>query len=354
MGAFDKLINFGGSLKGKIISWAVVLVGTTIFFIGVIMTNIGVGANVVKSLTLSAANMEYIPSLYGTDMLNYGGYHMQMRTLSAHISVFTDPMDTTEPVIFTTSSPLIEIDSKNVAAGSVAVIRMKKFNGQYGFSSPNPLDFTDVPRINVKCGRGGASATIFVRLVLDERDVRVTATLEQWVPYTGADSWYPVDHINMYYFNSGLSQMYYAVKYRVRLRVYIFEEKVLDTGEADFTLDNNDTYLDYPAIKSAYAPFRYQETWVHNLFKNTFEPSDGGEESFTKTLQLFRGQLLGTELMPDSDKYHIIAEYINDPLKVYFRISYRIQHGSNPQDFTDYFTKSDFVVNVLSYVPTQS
>jgi hypothetical protein len=223
----NRLLSFGNNRRGKIIAWSVIGFTATIFFGGILMAGLGSVTANVSALNLFAPGMEFktVSAVDG----DYPGYYLSASARQTPITAVPDPITTNAPVVFTTTSPLVEFAQNRVAAGGTAILQLKKIgaNNMYEFSDPDPLKDVTKIRVDVTCGN--QTKVIYVRIVLNPEDAVVTATLESNVrnfPFF----WLPAQNLDSRYYDARYQKYYKVIRYRVRMTFKIFGETIYDTG----------------------------------------------------------------------------------------------------------------------------
>ena len=235
MGVLNKLLDFGNSKRGKIITWSVVGAGVLVFVIGVLMAAISPAPTSPIRIQLSAPNMVHIPS--GSSQ----GYHLEATAKQTAITVHPTPRDATASVTFTvaTGANMVSITPK-VPAGGTAVLTLTRIHqhnhpdfpaGIYGFQRTD--DETNRIRIDVRSGN--RTEVIFVRIIFKPEAAHVTATLQrERSDFLG--HWTNTDRLEMMYFtpHSGNDQfgrpLLGMMQYRIKLEFFIFGELIFDTA----------------------------------------------------------------------------------------------------------------------------
>jgi len=298
MGVVDKFLDFGKNRRGKVIIWSVVSVGILLFLIGVILASVSPSSISPKSIKLVAADMQSSKSGAITN------YYLDVSSKQTSVTVLPDPINANTPAVFRSRSGYLSVTSK-VPAGGTAIIELKQINGEYGFSDPN--NPSDAYHIDVTCGR--QSVRIYVRIVLRPEAVNVTATLEKNTDFDGVAwaLWNPAESVKMEYLhrNSPMPPRYEGAAYRVRLKLWLFNEEIYDTG-----LRNGRDYQHFDYID------------LDNTGIKLFERSNNNQNN------------------------HIITEDVDFPDEetLYFKIFCEFQIS---QDSTiKVFTKSDFRLTI--------
>jgi len=243
MGVFDKFLNFGNSRRGKIISWAVVFVFVTFFFIGVTVTSIGSVSRPINLIKLEAQNMRET-NIVDANGESFPGYHIELSELNTPITASTSPFRSSAPIRFSTDSDLIEIINPRITSGGVAIIRLKKAEGQYVFSEPlrflegstSMVENDDIDNIRIDVRSGNKSEVIFVRIILRPAAIEIGTYLER--NHRGIPTrWDVVSSVLLSDFTNFNNPLMNQMQYRVRFQLRIFDTVMLDTVERPDDLD---------------------------------------------------------------------------------------------------------------------
>jgi hypothetical protein len=326
MGGFaNKFLNFSNGRKGKIISWCVVGFSITIFLAGLLMAIIPAITNTtIKSVALTAQNMKYksqIVYTYSsedktpstrTELAN--AYYLTMTRDTWSISTATN---TKGNITFSSNSPYIEFEKATIPANGAAILKLKRSNGEYGFSNPDPEVRLDDIVIKVSSNKIYL-ATIYVRIVLNARDYDFDAILES----NATGEWRATDNIELKYFEPPYLN---NVRYRMSFKLRIWNNVVYDgdyTAVPGLVINNND-----------YTPFTYRELYF--LENNGDEPEypNGADEIF----YLFTAQNKFVDINP-----YIRGSFNLFPpeLNIFYEFSCEFENNI-------YYTKQNFSYKII-------
>jgi hypothetical protein len=338
VGIADKFLNFGTTKRGLIISWGLIVVSTIIFFSGVGMTVAATNAERVTDLQLTAANMQIktgyeVSNEYG----NHDGYHLTMTKPSWVIMTSVFPAAASAPVTFTTTSPLLEIETRTVPANGEGILKLKKQPPDaefpfwhYVFSKPGFYE-------EVRVRSGGIEQIIYVLVVLRREDVTVTATLQASLPGANGkpgNNWIPVATVSMKYFDTqDVDHEFWGnVFFRVHLTLKIWKTEVI---------------YDTSVRKEDFDRFKITELYVKTIGSGEDPRPSLDDNKLSRILNItgdeddraFK-QSQG-ETIDFTDYYISIPRnaYIEDDLEIVYHVSVKF-------DDVEYLTATDLVVNI--------
>ena len=231
----NKLVDFGNAKVGKAVSWALIILSTIVFFIGVLVASISPSEPVVYNVTLSA------PGIYRGirmgDPLARHGFHLDVNDFETLISVDTDSSSARNntPVTFSIDqshpySHIIGFDNPVVMPGGVAVLRLQR-NDDNRFTIPRSPAGEPPILIPIQAATScGRNADLYVRVTLNPNDVVVTARLQQLSPWSPG-TWIDTESIYMRHFDvdAGLRDDPDNILYRIIMTVSVFGEELFNT-----------------------------------------------------------------------------------------------------------------------------
>ena len=330
MGITDKILSFGNTKRGKVISWSFVVGFTIIFFIGILLVSIPNRSTPrLVELNFTASNLAHksVALSFNEKRENRtvieNSFHLTVSQPETFLGVVANPISSRANVNFTTNSEYISFAGEktaNVRAGGTLRINLEKdIEDQYGFRHFRQSD----PEINaglieIIARSGHLVERIYVRIILNQSDFQLTAVLEQSPinPSTGkpTGNWTSAENISIKQIDPSVQEP--TIAYRIRLRFAILDELLHDTANtADF------------------GAFEYRELFHIYSTNSQRTPINGGDN----TLILF-SDLNDTILKhPNIHFENTIAR----PFKP-FTIEYDFRINK-----TEYFTSSNLMITLV-------
>jgi hypothetical protein len=203
------------------------------------------------------------------------------------MQIIPKPLSANSNITFHTDSPYLAFERDTVPAGSMVTVYLKKYEGRYGFSDPDPRVNVDEHTIYAYNGNSRI-ARVFVRIVLNDEDFEILGTLESnasgtYAPYQNV----LVTHLTKQYLNN--DAVAFKIRYRVRITFSIWGETIYDTDVDGYELFK---YVElYQMVGSTPPPdyasgLRKDDTIV--LFEHADETADGVENGNITINQEFR------------------------------------------------------------------
>jgi hypothetical protein len=333
MGITDKILSFGQTPRGKIISWGLVIGFTIIFFLGILLVAIPQSQTPrLQSLGFSASNMPFRETVNAYDddepgtrqILN--SYHLTVSRPETLVGIIANPISSRANVQFKTDSPFVSLNNSNKAniraGGTLRIHLTRDTDGQFGFRHfrANDSDY-NADMIQIEATSGRLRTLIFVRIVLNPDDYQLTAVLEQSI--IGTDVWAPAltQTINGRTFPAiSIAQLNPlnnepTIQYRVRLRFSILDDILHDTADTQ---------------RNDWNAFIYTELYDTNLNNNDRLPNTG----WAPVIELFNTE----------DKIFTVAinKQSQPILTANTILEYKIQVYR-----TQYFTKTNFTITLV-------
>jgi hypothetical protein len=328
MSIANKVLNFGNSKRGKIISWSIVLFSTLFFFGGILLNVIPkMTAEKFAGVELSAENMRYrqtftgINKASGQNVQYYNSYYLTISKRQTFVSTKSLSPKSKEEITFSTTSPFITFEWPKILAGEMAIINLAKSNDRYGFSDPNERVGVDDIKVTIADSENKPIATIFVRIVLNDEDFELTAVLESRVAGDKTDGGEWIEWSNWSPLVSGVETLYFIydgvqygqTQYRVRVTLKIWGDLFFDT------------------VRDGYESVLYRE--LYTLFDGYPSYNESGHS--IDTLLLFNHD--GGDIVDIG--FGITAASINKNITIHYNIGV---------DFDGkYFTKNNFKINIM-------
>ena len=313
MTLIDKLVAMGTGKKNNLILWGVIAVSTIVFFVGIgISRTSGINIKPLSTISLRAASMEYKATYSGRDKKGQAvqlddAYHW---TISKPVNIMQSipyPITANSNIVFHTDSPYIGFERDTIPAGGMVTVLLKKYDGRWGFSDPDPRVNVDEHTIYVYNGNTRI-ARIFVRIILNDEDFDITGTLENNA--TGLFAPTPtvlVSHLTKQYLNN--DTIAFKVRYRVRIVFRIWDEIIYDSDIDGYGLF---TYKELYQLVGAIPPPDYasgqrkDDTIV--LFEHADETADGTPNDYISVNQEFRNIDRATNIV-----YQLTCNYNGTP-----------------------------------------
>jgi|GEM_PF-4576573 len=320
MSIASKILNFGNSRKGKIISWSLVGFSVMIFFIGLLM-NVVPKMNTGKfnSIDFIGESLVYRQTYTGISRTGQpvpylDAYYLTISKKQTFIQTVANPVGAKTQITFQTNSPFIGFEKSSIRAGDTAIINLKIVDGKYGFSNPNPSIGVEDIKITVLAD-GKNIATIYVRIVLNDEDFELISELEvsSWENF---GVWVGgVKGVETKFFVPN-GTYYGKAKYRIRIKFKIWGELFFDSARDGY---DNFSYKELFTIYGRNSQPDYNTTPNHDI----------------NTLLLF-GHELGNEITIGNGVQADLVENIS----IYYNIACAFDEKL--------FTKNNFKVNIFA------
>lgn len=257
MGALDKLLTFGNSKKGKIVSWSMVVLFSVVFFTGIALNFINPNSTKkIQSLNMVAPNMVFRSNFSGTNTNDTpdsfdNAYFLTITQRYTFVNVLPIGNNSSAMVKFTTSSAYIGFEKDTVPAGGVLTIKLlKDSEGNYGFSDRDPKVRVDENVIKVTAN-GNSVATIYVRILLNDNDFTIDTILQRRTLH-GLWEDAPNNAVETQYLsgNATNNPTYGDWTYRVHITFKIWDDIIYDSDPDRDGFDN----FNYRELYTIYDP----------------------------------------------------------------------------------------------------